>query len=99
FLRFFCETEQAAYVSTRTGYLPVTEPAVAKMRADGFFKEHPNDDVAQAQLADVDPWPWEPNLFRIERDIVDPRLEEAVLLDLDPAAMLEQARARASRPG
>jgi sn-glycerol 3-phosphate transport system substrate-binding protein len=99
FLRFFCETEQAAYVSTRTGYLPITTPAVAKMRSDGFFAKHPNDDVAQAQLASVDPWPWAPMLFRIERDIVDPRLEEAVLLDRDARAVLGQARERALRPG
>lgn len=99
FLRFFCEVEQASYLSTKTGYLPITEPAVAKMQSDGFFVKHPNDAVAQAQLADVDPWPWEPNLFRIERDIVDPRLEEAVLLNKDPRATLEQARARAERPG
>ncbi|HSO31895.1 MAG TPA: ABC transporter substrate-binding protein, partial [Labilithrix sp.] len=99
FLRFFCETEQAAYLSTRTGYLPITTPAVAKMRADGFFAKHPNDDVAQAQLASVDPWPWEPLLFRIERDIVDPRLEEAVLLDRDAATVLGEARTLAARPG
>jgi sn-glycerol 3-phosphate transport system substrate-binding protein len=99
FLRFFCEAEQAAYVSTRTGYLPITEPAVAKMRSDGFFAKHPNDEVAQAQLTSVQPWPWAPELFRIERDIVDPRLEEAVLLDRDAAAVLAQARDRALRPG
>jgi sn-glycerol 3-phosphate transport system substrate-binding protein len=99
FLRFFCEAEQAAYVSTRTGYLPITLPAVERMRADGFFAKHPNDEVAQRQLANVEPWPWEPMLFRIERDIVDPRLEEAVLLDRDAAEVLGQARALASRPG
>jgi len=99
FLRFFCEAEQAAYVSTKTGYLPITEPAVQRMRADGFFAKHPNDEVAQSQLANVDPWPWEPNLFRIERDIVDPRLEEAVLLDKDAAQMLAAARTLAMRPG
>lgn len=99
FLRFFCEAEQAAYVSTRTGYLPITEAAVARMRAEGFFARHPNDAVAQAQLASVEPWPWEPMLFRIERDIVDPRIEEAVLLDRDAAAVLERARALALRPG
>jgi sn-glycerol 3-phosphate transport system substrate-binding protein len=99
FLRFFCEPEQAAFVSTRTGYLPITEPAVAKMREGGFFAKHPNDDVAQAQLVNVEPWPWEPMLFRIERDIVDPRLEEAVLLDRDPGAVLAQASVLASRPG
>lgn len=99
FLRFFCEPDQAAYLSTRTGYLPITTTATAKMRAEGFFAKHPNDDVAQAQLANVDPWPWEPMLFRIERDIVDPRLEEAVLLDRDAEKLLAEARAIAGRPG
>ncbi len=99
FLRFFCEAEQAAYVSTRTGYLPITTTAVEHMRADGFYAKHPNDEVAQQQLANVDPWPWEPMLFRIERDIVDPRLEEAVLLDRDAAATLAHARSLSMRPG
>lgn len=98
FLRFFCEDDQAAFLSTRTGYLPITEPAVLRMRAEGFFTKHPNDAVAQAQLANVDPWPWEPNLFRIERDIVDPRLEEAVLRDRDARTVLAEARAAAARP-
>ena len=98
FLRFFCEADNAAYLSSRTGYLPITEPAVAKLRADGFFEKHPNDEIAQAQLANVDPWPWEPNLFRIERDVVDPRLEEAVLLDRDAGAVLAEARMLSARP-
>jgi sn-glycerol 3-phosphate transport system substrate-binding protein len=38
-------------------------------------------------------------LFRIERDIVDPRLEEAVLLRRDARAVLDEARALARRPG
>lgn len=99
FLRFLCQAEHASFLSAKTGYLPITRSATAKLRADGFFKEHPNDEVAQQQLANVEPWPWEPMLFRIERDIVDPRLEEAVLLDKDPAAVLAQARELAARPG
>lgn len=99
FLRFFCEPEQAAYLSTRTGYLPITTTATEKMRADGFFAKHPNDEIAQQQLTNVEPWPWEAMLFRIERDIVDPRLEEAVLLDRDASTILADARAIAGRPG
>lgn len=99
FLRFVCETEQAAFLAQRTGYLPVTEPAVVRLREEGFYAKHPNDAVAQAQLASVDPWPWEPNLFRIERDIVDPRLEEAVLLDRDASVILADAVRAARRPG
>lgn len=99
FLRFFCETEQAAYVATRTGYLPLTLPAASSMRKDGFFAAHPNDEVAQRQLAVAEPWPWEPMLFRIERDIVDPRLEAAVLLDRDAREVLAEARRIAARAG
>ena len=98
FLRFFCNVEQATLLATRTGYLPVTEPAVATMRADGFFATHPNDAVAQGQLAAVEPWPWEPNLFRIERDIVDPRLEEAVLVRRNAREVLDEARRKAAKP-
>ncbi|MBX3189068.1 MAG: ABC transporter substrate-binding protein [Labilithrix sp.] len=99
FLRFFCEPEQASYLSTRTGYLPITVPAAERMRAEGFFAKHPNDEIAQQQLRSVDPWPWEPMLFRIERDVVDPRLEEAVLLDRDAERVLAEAREISARPG
>lgn len=99
FLRFVCQPDQAAFLSAKTGYLPVTEAATAKLRAEGFFTQHPNDQIVQEQLSSVEPWPWEPMLFRIERDIVDPRLEEAVLLDQDPRVALREARLRAERPG
>lgn len=99
FLRFVCAPEQAELLATRTGYLPTTTAAVERMRAGGFFAKHPNDEVAQAQLAAVEPWPWEPMLFRIERDVVDPKLEEAVLLDRDAKVVLDEARAAAARPG
>ncbi len=99
FLRFFCETEQAVLLSTRTGYLPITEPAVARMTAEGFFTKHPNDAVAQAQLPSVEPWPWAPLLFRIQRDVVEPRLEEAVLTKRDAKTVLAEARLVAARPG
>ncbi len=99
FLRFFCETDNATLLAKATGYLPITEPAVHAMRAEGFFEVHPNDAAAQRQLRDVAPWPWEPRLLHIERDIVDLRLEKAVLLDQDPDVTLAEARRQAqSRP-
>ena len=98
FLRFMCEPEQAIEWSTRTGYLPVTEPAVERMRASGFYAKHPNDLVAQRALADVEPWPWAPNLLEIQRDILEPRLEHAVIHDIDAARLLAEARELARRP-
>jgi sn-glycerol 3-phosphate transport system substrate-binding protein len=46
----------------------------------------------------VDPWPWAPALFRVERDVVEPRLEDAVLTGRDARAVLDEARADAARP-
>jgi sn-glycerol 3-phosphate transport system substrate-binding protein len=88
-----CEAEQTIDWSTRTGYLPVTEDAVARL--EGYYQKHPNDRVAYAQLESADPWPWAPTLFRIQRDVVEPRLEEAVLSNRDARATLEDARAAA----
>jgi sn-glycerol 3-phosphate transport system substrate-binding protein len=98
FVRWMCEPEQTIAWSTRTGYMPVTRPAVELLVERGWYARHPNDRVAYAQLADVDPWPWAPELFRLERDVVEPRLEEAVLTGRDAAALLQEARLDAERP-
>ena len=98
FLRWMCEADQTIDWATRTGYLPVTEPAIARLEANGYYASHPNDHVAVRQLADADPWPWAPTLFRIQRDVIEPRLEEAVLTNRDARAVLADARAEARRP-
>jgi len=95
FLKWMCETDQTIDWATRTGYLPVTLPAVARLEANGYYAAHPNDRVAYAQLVDAEPWPWAPTLFRIQRDVIDPKLEEAVLENKDAHLMLEEARAEA----
>jgi sn-glycerol 3-phosphate transport system substrate-binding protein len=98
FVRWMCEPEQTIAWSTRTGYMPVTTPAVERMTDRGWYARHPNDRVACDQLAAVDPWPWAPDLFRVERDIVEPRLEEAVLTGRDARELLDEARDEAARP-
>ncbi len=98
FVRWMCDAEQTIAWSTRTGYMPVTRPAVERLIERGWYGKHPNDRVAYDQLADVDPWPWAPDLFRIERDVVEPRLEDAVLTGKDAHALLDEARDEATRP-
>jgi sn-glycerol 3-phosphate transport system substrate-binding protein len=98
FLRFMCEPEQTIEWATRTGYLPVTTRAVERLEAEGFYRAHPNDHVALAQLADVQPWPWSPELFRIQRDVIAPRLEEAVLTRRNAREVLDEARRIAQEP-
>jgi sn-glycerol 3-phosphate transport system substrate-binding protein len=95
FLRWMSEPEQAMEWAMRTGYLPVTEGAVGRLEASGFYRQHPNDRVAYEQLRAAQPWPWAPTLFRVQRQVVEPRLEEAVLRNEDAGRVLEQARAEA----
>jgi sn-glycerol 3-phosphate transport system substrate-binding protein len=99
FVRWMCEPEQTIAWSTRTGYMPVTRTAVDRLGASGWYAGHPNDRVAYDQLAAVDPWPWAPELFRLERDVVEPRLEDAVLTGRDPAEVMAEARAAAAEAG
>ncbi len=98
FVRWMCEEDQVIDWSARTGYLPVTRPAVERLIGQGFYVRNPNDRVAYDQLRDVAPWPWIPELFRLERDIVEPILEEAVLTGRDAAQAMDQARRDARVP-
>jgi sn-glycerol 3-phosphate transport system substrate-binding protein len=98
FVRWMCEAEQTMTWSMRTGYLPVTIPAFERLVASGWYTRHPNDRVAYDQLTNVEPWPWAPELFRVERDIVEPRLEDAVLTGRDARAVLQEALSDAQRP-
>jgi sn-glycerol 3-phosphate transport system substrate-binding protein len=98
FVRWMCDAEQTIAWSTRTGYLPVTRPAVQRLVDRQWYARHPNDRVAYDQLADAAPWPWSPELFRVDRDIVEPRLEDAVLTGHDARALMDEARSEAVRP-
>jgi sn-glycerol 3-phosphate transport system substrate-binding protein len=98
FIRWMCEAEQTIEWSTRTGYMPVTTQAAGLLSSRGWYALHPNDRVAYDQLAVADPWPWSPDLFRWEREIVEPRLEEAVLTARDARRTMDEARDAAARP-
>jgi sn-glycerol 3-phosphate transport system substrate-binding protein len=97
FLRFMQEPAQVIEWATATGYLPVTRPAVTELERSGYYRKHPNDRVALDQLAHARPWPWSTELFRIQREIVQPRLELAVLSDRPAREVLNGARALAAR--
>jgi sn-glycerol 3-phosphate transport system substrate-binding protein len=71
---------------------------VALLETRGHYARHPNDRVAYDQLAAATPWPWSPDLFRIDRDIVEPLLEEAVLSGRDAHEVMAQARDEAGQP-
>ncbi len=95
FLRFMQEPEQVVTWATETGYMPTTHGAVRLLEARGFYENHPNDRVAVDQLAVARPWPWSPELFRLEREIVQPRLEAAILGRRASREALDEARSLA----
>jgi sn-glycerol 3-phosphate transport system substrate-binding protein len=97
-LRFMHEPEQVIAWSTRTGYIPVTRLAVRTLEQRGYYAAHPNDRVALEQLSVAEPWPWSVDLFRIQREIVQPRLESAVIQQRDASTLLAEARALAAEP-
>lgn len=97
FLRFMLAPEQVIEWSTSTGYLPVTRSAVERLQAQGYYRRHPNHRVAHDQLRVASPWPWWPGLFRVQREIVEPLIERAVLTGDDPRRLLAEARKRAGR--
>ncbi|MDC0749101.1 ABC transporter substrate-binding protein [Polyangium mundeleinium] len=98
FLQWMMQPRQANEWATRTGYLPVSQKGLAELEASGYYREHPNDRVALDQLKDAFAWPWAPTLFRIQREAVQPRLEEAVLARRDARATLDEARRAAGEP-
>jgi sn-glycerol 3-phosphate transport system substrate-binding protein len=99
FVSFLLEPRSAAFWSRETGYLPVTSPAASELETSGFYEQHPSYRVALDQLTAAQPWPWSKNLFRVQRELVQPRLEAAVLERRDPARVLDEARALALESG
>lgn len=98
FLRWMMLPAQANSWATRTGYIPVSRAGIASLEASGYYRAHENDRVALDQLAFAEPWPWAPDLFRIEREVVQPRLEECILARRSARAVLDEARRIAREP-
>jgi sn-glycerol 3-phosphate transport system substrate-binding protein len=95
FLRFMLAPEQVIEWSASTGYLPVTRAAVERLQAQGYYDTHPNHRIAYDQLQVASAWPWWPDLFRVQREILEPLLERAVLTGGHARGLLSEARARA----
>jgi sn-glycerol 3-phosphate transport system substrate-binding protein len=97
FLEFMHEERQAIEWATRTGYIPVTRSAIASLERSGHYDRHPNERVTIDQLRVARPWPWSKHLFRVQREIVQPRLERVVLSGANAKDALHEAVALARR--
>ncbi len=98
FLRWMMLPKQASEWARRTGYMPVTRSGRAELDAAGFFGDHPNFRVATDQLAVASRWPWSEELFRVQREAVQPRLEAAVAQRRDARIVLQEALRAAEAP-
>jgi sn-glycerol 3-phosphate transport system substrate-binding protein len=91
FLAFMSAPEASNQFATRTGYIPVTRSGISRLRAEGYYDAVPNDAVPIDQLEVVRPWPWHERLFRVQREVVQARLESAVLRNEDPRTAIAGA--------
>jgi sn-glycerol 3-phosphate transport system substrate-binding protein len=98
FLRWMTERDQTIEWATSTGYMPVTRAAIAELARTGYYDAHPNDRVVLGELDAVERWPWSTTLFRVQREIMDPLLEDAVLQRTNAAEALARGRREALVP-
>jgi len=98
FLCFMHQTAQACDWATRTGYIPVTDAAQRALVDRGYYAAEPNAAVAIEQLSVAQAWPWSVDLFRVQREIVQPRLESAVVERKSAGLVLAEARQLALEP-
>jgi sn-glycerol 3-phosphate transport system substrate-binding protein len=98
FLRFMMQREQTIEWATSTGYLPVTRAAVAELSRIGYYDTHPNDKVVLGELDAIEPWPWSTTLFRVQREIMEPLLEDAVIEGTSAELALARGRREALLP-
>jgi sn-glycerol 3-phosphate transport system substrate-binding protein len=93
-------TANAADWHKVTGYMPISNSAVATLEAEGWFVENPNFLVAAQQIADSTITPATSGAiigdFPAIRSVVTAAIDELLLTpDADAAALLEQAQADA----
>lgn len=91
FLHFMVKPTQANAWATATGYMTVSREGMNALESSGALAHRPNDRIAYDQLASSVAWPWSPALLRVQREAVQPRLEEAILGSRAPADVLRDA--------
>jgi sn-glycerol 3-phosphate transport system substrate-binding protein len=95
FMQFLNNTENAASWHQTTGYLPITNSAVALLEEQGWFEENPNFRVAFDQINDTTVTVATSGAllgtFPETRDLVTQAIEDLMLEGGDAAAVMNQA--------
>lgn len=101
FMNFFSNPANAAAWHQLTGYVPITDDAVALLDAEGWYAESPNSKVASDQLAAAQNTPASlgallGNFVGI-RDVVTLAIEDILVNDLDVATRMATANEEANK--
>lgn len=101
FMNFFSNTENAASWHQLTGYIPISDSAIAALEAEGWYDENPNSRVASEQLAAAPATPATAGAlignFVAIRDVITGAIEDILVNDLDVAERLATANTEANR--
>lgn len=95
-VNFLSNPENAASWHQTTGYIPITETAVANLEAEGYFEENPNQRIASDQLAASPDTPATTGAlignFVAIRDVITEAIESVLVNGDDPAERLAAAQ-------
>jgi sn-glycerol 3-phosphate transport system substrate-binding protein len=94
-LRWLDAPPQAAEWARSTGGLPATRGAYQLLVESGYLAPQRRLGNVLGNTGNAMLWPWEPALFRLERDIMDPLLREAVVKRRHARDALAEALERA----
>ena len=101
FMNFFSNPANAAAWHQLTGYVPITEDAVALLETEGWYTESPNSKVASDQLAAAQNTPASLGALLGDfvgiRDIITLAIEDILVNDLDVATRMATANEEANK--
>ena len=96
FIKWMTEPAQTISLSKATGYMPIRTSAVASAEMQDFYRQNPNYKTAIDQLRTAQRFPFSPALFEIQREVIQPNLEAAVLGIKTSAEVMQAAEAKAN---
>lgn len=96
FVKWMTEPAQTVSLSKATGYMPIRQSAINGPEMQAFYKENPNYKTAIDQLRTAQKFPFSPALIEIQREVIQPNLEAAVLGMKTAAEIMAAAEAKAN---
>jgi sn-glycerol 3-phosphate transport system substrate-binding protein len=96
FIKWMTEPAQTISLSKATGYMPIRTSAVNSPEMQAFYRQNPNYKTAIDQLKTAQRFPYTPALIEIQREVIQPNLEAAVLGIKTAAEVMQTAEAKAN---